>query len=89
MANETRTESLRPAAAQDVKDALCYALRYSGRRRQHDADELMSHIVAQRLVEHLDRCGFVLMRHPPATAPTTARHTHPNDPQPRRKATEP
>jgi hypothetical protein len=31
----------------------------------HDSAEIMAAIVAKRLVEHLDRCGFVVMRKPP------------------------
>ena len=31
----------------------------------YDADEIMSAIVAKRLIEHLDRCGFVDMKKPP------------------------
>ncbi len=41
--------------------ALAYALRYQGRKRVHNADEIMSEIVAKRLVEHLERAGFVVM----------------------------
>ena len=65
---------LRPAAPEDIADALAFALRYSGRKRIHDSAEIMAAIVAKRLVEHLDRCGFVVMRKPPiagsAPAPT-------------------
>ena len=35
------------------------------RKRVHNADELMSEIVAERLVEHLERAGFVVMKKPP------------------------
>ena len=40
---------------------------YSGpkHKRKHDAGEFMAAIVAKRLVEHLDRAGFVVMRKPP------------------------
>ena len=48
-------EPLTPAAAEDVADALAFALRFSGRKRVHNADEFMSEIVARRLVEHLER----------------------------------
>jgi hypothetical protein len=30
--------------------------------RVRDADEIMSEIVARRLVEHLERSGFVIMK---------------------------
>ncbi len=65
---------LLPAAPQDIADALAFALRYSGRKRVHDSAEIMSAIVAKRLVEHLDRCGFVVMRKPPipGSAPLNA-----------------
>ena len=36
----------------------------AGRKRVHNADEIMSEIVAKRLVEHLERAGFVVMRKP-------------------------
>lgn len=60
-----RTATLTPASAQDVADALAFALRFQGRKRTHNADELMSAIVARRLVEHLERSGFVVMKRPP------------------------
>jgi hypothetical protein len=59
------SDPLTPAAAEDVADALAFALRFSGRKRVHNADEFMSEIVARRLVEHLERAGFVVMRKPP------------------------
>ena len=34
------------------------------RKRVHNADEIMAEIVAKRLVEHLDRAGFVVMKRP-------------------------
>ena len=48
----------------DLASALAYALRFHGRKRIHDADEIMAEIVAKRLVEHLDRAGFVIMKRP-------------------------
>jgi len=61
----TSEEPLLPAEPQDIADALAFALRYSGRKRAHDSAEIMASIVAKRLVEHLERCGFVVMRKPP------------------------
>jgi hypothetical protein len=58
-------DSLTPATAEDLADALAFALRYSGRKRTHDAGEMMAAIVAKRLVEHLERSGFVVMKKPP------------------------
>ena len=54
-----------PATAEDVADALAFALHFQGRKRAHNAEELMSAIVAKRLVEHLERSGFVVMKRPP------------------------
>ena len=44
--------ALSAATFEDVADALAFALRFSGRKRVHNADEIMSEIVAKRLVEH-------------------------------------
>jgi hypothetical protein len=54
-----------PATPDDLADALDFALRFDGRKRKHDA-AMMAAIVAKRLVEHLDRAGFVVMKRPPA-----------------------
>ncbi len=48
----------------DLADALVFALRFQGRNRVHNADEIMAEIVAKRLVEHLERAGFVVMKRP-------------------------
>jgi len=58
-------DELTPADPEDLASALALALRYSGRKRVHDAEALMSEIVAKRLVEYLDRAGFVVMKRPP------------------------
>jgi hypothetical protein len=58
-------DALSPATAEGAADALAFALRFQGRKRVHNADELMSAIVAKRLVEHLERSGFVVMKRPP------------------------
>jgi hypothetical protein len=55
-------ESLSPASPDDLADALAFALRFEGRKHVHNADEIMSSIVAKRLVEHLERSGLVLMK---------------------------
>jgi hypothetical protein len=56
---------LRPATPEELADALSFALRYNGRKRMHDATEYMAAIAAKRLVEHLERSGFVIMKKPP------------------------
>jgi hypothetical protein len=54
--------SLRPTSAAEMAEAPSFALRYDGRKRVHHADALTGRITAERLVEHLTRSGFVLMK---------------------------
>jgi hypothetical protein len=63
--------SLRPATADEIAEALAFALRYHGRKRVNHADDAMARITAERLVQHLQASGFVLMKRPPRVAPTT------------------
>jgi hypothetical protein len=65
---------LRPATAEEVQETLSFALRYEGRKRVHHVDDVMARITAERLVEHLARSGFVLMKKPPAAAPSATPH---------------
>ena len=58
-------DTLTPASPEDLAGALAFALRFAGRKRTHNADEIMAEIVAKRLVEHLERAGFVVMKRPP------------------------
>jgi len=62
------SEPLTPADPADLAAALAaalaFALRYQGRKRVHNADEIMAEIVAARLVDHLERAGFVAMKRP-------------------------
>ena len=46
-------------------NSLAFALKFSGRKRVHDADAFMARMVADRLVRHLERCGYVVMKKPP------------------------
>lgn len=70
--------SLRPASAQEIEESLCFAPRFAGRKRVHHADEAMARITAERLVQHLERSGYVLMRKPGLAAPSTSGHRRPN-----------
>jgi hypothetical protein len=67
-------DRLMPAAPDDLADALAFALRFDGRRRKHDAAEMMARIVARRLLEHLERSGFVVMKRPPIGGSAPALH---------------
>lgn len=66
------TPHLRPATMDEITETLAFALRYDGRKRVHHADTMMARITAERLVRHLTASGFVLMKTPIATAPTTS-----------------
>jgi hypothetical protein len=61
---------LRPATTEEIADSIAFALRYEGRKRVTHADEMMARITADRLVRHLRRSGFVVLRRPDAQAPT-------------------
>ena len=78
--NETGddTRNLRPATSAEIEESLCFALRYAGKRRVYSADDVMARVTAERLVQHLDRSGYVLMKRPAAAAPSTTRHKHPH-----------
>ena len=65
----TDAHKLTPANADEVEQALAFALRYDGRKRSHKGDELMARIVAEHLVQHLELSGFVIMKKPPSTLP--------------------
>ncbi len=58
------SERLTPADLTDLTAALAFALRYHGRKRVHNADEITAEIVAKRLADHLERAGFVVMKRP-------------------------
>ena len=53
---------LRPATSGEIADALSFALRYQGRKRVHQADDMMARITAERLIQHLTASGFVVMK---------------------------
>ncbi len=72
-------ERLTPATPDDVADTLAFALRFDGRKLTHRADEIMAEIVAKRLVEHLLRAGFVVMKRPPAVGGAAIGRGHRSD----------
>ncbi len=70
--------NLRPASPEEIEQSLSFALRYDGRKRVRHADDAMARITAERLVLHLLKSGYVLMKRPDASAPSTSGHRHPN-----------
>jgi hypothetical protein len=58
-------QKLTPATPDDLANSLSFALRFEGRKSQHDSDRLNADIVAKRLVRYLDKAGYVVMKKPP------------------------
>ena len=74
MTADDPTRPLRPATPEEIAETLSFALRYDGRRRVHHAEDAMARITAERLVRHLERSGYVLMKRPGGAAPSTSPH---------------
>ena len=74
---------LRPATREEIEHTLSYGLRFSttGKAHRH-GDSLAAAIAASRLVDHLERSGYVLMKKPPA------RNTTPMEPDGPKRLTE-
>ncbi len=66
-------ERLRPATRDELMDSLAFAMRYRNGKRVRDdhAESFMSHLAAERLAEHLELSGFVVMKKPPTRAHST------------------
>jgi hypothetical protein len=58
-------QKLTAATPDDLAQSLSFALRFEGRKSQHDSDRLNADIVAKRLVRYLDKTGYVVMKKPP------------------------
>ena len=71
MPQEILSEKLSPATPEEIRESLSFALRYEGRRRVHHADEVMARVTAERLLAHLARSGYVVMKRPAAPSPAT------------------
>jgi hypothetical protein len=69
----------RPASAEELAEALSFALRFNGRKAFPQSNALMARITAEHLVQHLLRSGFELTRRPGGVAPSTSGHGHPHD----------
>jgi hypothetical protein len=63
--SDSMDDKLTPADPRDTADSVAFALLFSGKKRVHDSDRFMASIVAQRIVAHLERCGYVILKKPP------------------------
>lgn len=70
--------SLRLATPEEITATLSLALRFDCRRRVHNADAMMARIAAERLVQHPERSGFVVMKKPDGVVPTASHHSSPH-----------
>lgn len=63
---------LTAATADEIAEALSYALRYDERGKpRRGGGDLTAGIAAERLTEHLRRSGFVIIKARPARAHST------------------
>jgi hypothetical protein len=49
------TQTIDVVTPDDLAQALAFALRFDGRKRVHNADEIIAEIVVKRLVDYLER----------------------------------
>jgi hypothetical protein len=63
---------LRPADPAAMVETLSRALLYEGRRRVHDADQVLGRVTAEVLLAHLVGAGFVVMKRDGAAPPSTS-----------------
>lgn len=61
----TDIEPLGPASRSDLEQAIAFALQFRGRKRIRTAGDIMATLTAERIAEHLEDSGFVIMRKPP------------------------
>jgi hypothetical protein len=52
------------ATTDEIIQSLSFALQFRGRKRVHDAGDFMARVAAERLVQHLQASGFVVMKKP-------------------------
>ncbi|MEO3473385.1 hypothetical protein AAFN86_16065 [Roseomonas sp. CAU 1739] len=66
------TAGLAPVSPKEIAESIAYALRYDARGKPVSGGwELAAKLAADRLVEHLERSGFVVLKRRPG-APHSA-----------------
>lgn len=69
-----------PATREELISTLSFALRFTGRKRTHHADDFMAHIAAEHLADHLARSGFIVSKRPSSG---DLAHLDPRPPEPK------
>ena len=64
------TPQLRPADHAELLHSLSYALRYGQTASRQERDDLIAHLAAEQVLQHLERSNDVVMQKPPARAPS-------------------
>jgi hypothetical protein len=65
-------DTLTPASRDDLVQALAYGLTHRTNGKPHRAaGDAMARIAADTLVQHLEMCGFVVMKRPPGKLHST------------------
>ena|ERR1700722_1128130 len=54
-ASDPKLTAVAPA---DIAESISHALLFSGRKRIHESDRLTASIAADRIVRHLENCGY-------------------------------
>ena len=78
----SESSKLRPVTPDEFIEALSFALRFKGRKPFPQAGSLMARITAEHIAEHLQQCGFRIMKSPDAVAPSASRHMPAADKEP-------
>ena len=59
---------LTPATRDDLIHAIKHGMLFDGRKRAHHWDNINAQVAAEKLVDHLAKSNFVVMRGPPLPA---------------------
>lgn len=59
-------EALTPATHEDLRETLAFALTHNSRgKATRQWSDSMAPLAAERLIEYLEQCGYVVMKRPP------------------------
>jgi hypothetical protein len=61
----TAAHDMHPVPPDELAEAMAHGLRFDGRKRVHQADEIMARVMAERLARAMERAGLVVLKKPP------------------------